>query len=459
MKLFSAIVCVIASSAHAATFEAGVAVTDVTPETGLITWGYGASAPVTTGVLDPLYARALVLRTGDDSLAIVTLDLGRPPLPKHMDQIRERAKSAGIFHVLVTASHTHQAPPMDVDAPYTQKITEQIGDTIEAAAKSLRPAQIGIGRTTIDIAHNRRKILEDGQCMMVWRNAEMIPLGSVDQEAGLIKVADADGKLIALLVNYACHPVVLSWDNKEYSADWVGEMARVVKEETGAECLFLQGGCGDLNPYLDKTPLSEGGIESMRTVGRTAGYRVVHALNSFGTAVPAAPSIKVMDSSVEVGTRWDLTKPENQKTLRGIVSDALYDKYLAKLPPDLAVPVQTILLNDDLAFAAMPGELFVQLQLDLKTHSPIKNTFLVGYANEFHVYFPTIKDSVARGYGAVMNTYVGVGAGHKLITQALLDIGTLMGALSPNPTPEDFVIIEGGPLDQGPQRQGTVDGN
>ncbi|MEK7793140.1 MAG: neutral/alkaline non-lysosomal ceramidase N-terminal domain-containing protein [Candidatus Hydrogenedentota bacterium] len=442
-----AVVAIATLSDAARAFEAGVAVTDVTPPVGLVTWGYGSEAPKTTGVLDPLYARALVLRAGDDTLAIVTLDLGRPPLPDRVAAIRKRAAKAGVDYVLITASHTHQAPPMDVDEPYTRTIADQIGDTIEAAAAKLAPARIGVGRTTIDIAHNRRKILANGQCMMVWRNAEMVPLGPLDQEAGLIKIESESGGLMAVLVNYACHPVVLSWDNTQYSADWVGEMARVVKQETGAECMFLQGGCGDINPYLDKTPLAEGGLESMHTVGRTAGYRVVHALHSFDAQAPATPSIRVTESRVEVGTRWDLTDPKNQKTLRGIVGDAMYNKYLTKLKPDLSVPVQTILLNDNLALAAMPGEMFAQFQLDLKTHSPVNDTFLVGYANEFHVYFPTIKDSVFRGYGAVMNTYVGLGAGHKLITQSLLDIGRLMGRLSPDPTPEDFVILEEGPPD------------
>ncbi|MEX2016392.1 MAG: hypothetical protein WD873_07105, partial [Candidatus Hydrogenedentales bacterium] len=238
VAVFAFLLCPLVSAAE---FEAGVAVVDVTPEPGQLTWGYGTEAPKTTGVLDPLYARTLVLRAGQDTLGIVTLDLGRPPLPPAVARLRERAKAAGVDHLLITASHTHQAPPMDEDAPYVDKIEQQIGDCIEEAAANMWPAHMGVGRTTIDIAHNRRKILEDGQCMMVWRNAEMVPLGPTDPETGLITLEDGDGELRAVLVNYACHPVVLGPDHTEYSADWPGEMARVVKEETGAECLFLQG--------------------------------------------------------------------------------------------------------------------------------------------------------------------------------------------------------------------------
>ena len=443
--------CAFAGASHA-DFQAGAAAVDITPAPGLTTWGYGASAPKTTGILDPLFAKAVVFAANEDTLAIVHLDLGRPPLPAVCRRIRERVAKAGVDHVMFTATHTHQAPAMDVDAPHTQKIEQQIGDVIEAAARNRRRAKIGVGRTTIDIAHNRRKILENGQCMMVWRNAEQVPLGPVDKEAGVISIKAEDGTPIAVLVNYACHPVVLGPDNAEYSADFVGELARIVKDETGAECLWLPGGCGDINPYLDKTPIAEGGVESMRSVGRIAGYAVVQALYGIPAETPAAPSIKVADKRVEVGLRWDLKNPDNERVLRGIVSDALYDKYLAKVPQDLAVPIQVVLLNDELALCGMPGEMFTQFQLDLKNHSPLENTFLVGYANEFHVYFPTIKDSVARGYGAVMNTYVGLGAGHKLVTESLVELGKLMGALSPDPTREDFQLLEGGPRDTRPPK-------
>jgi hypothetical protein len=36
-----------------------------------------------------------------------------------------------------------------------------------------------------------------------------------------------------VLVNYACHPAVLGRDNLEYSADYVGVMARTVEEAVG----------------------------------------------------------------------------------------------------------------------------------------------------------------------------------------------------------------------------------
>lgn len=429
-----------------ADFKAGAAKVDITPEPGFTSWGY-SPPPTMTGTLDPLYAKAIVVEANNYSVAIVSFDLGRVLLPNLLGGIRESARKLGIDHVMFTASHTHSAPPADVDADYTREMARKTSACIAEAHAALQDASIGVGRTTIDIASNRRKILENGQCMMVWRNEAQVPgIGPVDHEAGIIRIDSADGEPIAVLTNYACHPVILSWDNTEYSADYVGELNRVVEDSTGAVSLFLQGGSGDINPYLDKTPIDEGGVEAMRSVGRTAGNAVIAALQGIQTAVPESPSVKVSQKRVEVGVRWDLTKQENRDTLKKVYG-RLFDKYLADLPADLSVPVSVILINDTLAFANVPGELFVQYQLDLKKLSPVKDTFMVGYADEFHIYFPTIKDSAARGYGAATNTYVGVGAGDRMLTELLLDIGRLSGKILPDPTVEDFEIISGGPHD------------
>jgi hypothetical protein len=95
----------------------------------------------------------------------------------------------------------------------------------------------------------------------------------------------------------------------------------------------------------------------------------------------------------------------------------------------------------------MPGEPFVQYQIDLKNRSPVKDTFLVAYADEFHIYIPTIKGSAARGYGAAANTYVGAGAGDRMLTELLLDIGLLSGKIIPDPKVEDFILLEGNATD------------
>src|SRR5205823_11372319 len=93
----------------AAPLRAGAARVEITPPTGYPMWGYGArhDAP-STGVHDPLYARAAVLEVGKDRIALVSLDLGRAPTRDRVQAIRQRAaEDAGVQHVFLVASHTH----------------------------------------------------------------------------------------------------------------------------------------------------------------------------------------------------------------------------------------------------------------------------------------------------------------------------------------------------------------
>src|SRR5581483_2030511 len=95
---------------------AGAARADITPPVGFPMWGYSArrDAPC-QGVLDPLRARALVLATGGEKLAVVSLDLGRAPTRAVTDSLRARLEKAGIRHMMLVASHTHHGPVLELD--------------------------------------------------------------------------------------------------------------------------------------------------------------------------------------------------------------------------------------------------------------------------------------------------------------------------------------------------------
>jgi len=79
-----------------------------------------------------------------------------------------------------------------------------------------------------------------------------IPYGSVDRQVGVIRVTDENQKVRAVIVNYACHPVVLGPRNRQISADYPGVMRRIVESELGEQCMciFIQGGGGDINPLI-----------------------------------------------------------------------------------------------------------------------------------------------------------------------------------------------------------------
>jgi hypothetical protein len=90
---------------------AGVARVDIMPPAGILKWGYTARQTPSTGVLDPLDARVLVLDDSHTRIAIVAVDLGRSfdsPALKRL--ARSAPTSSGVAGVVVAASHTHSGP-------------------------------------------------------------------------------------------------------------------------------------------------------------------------------------------------------------------------------------------------------------------------------------------------------------------------------------------------------------
>ena len=421
-------------------FEAGVAVREFTPAPGFPLWGYFDRERLAIGTLDPLFVKACAFRTPNALAVIVVYDLGRVPVDTVLNQIRDRVSAtASLFF---SATHTHHAPVMEwAEAPYMAAIVEASVECIHEAIAKLEPVNVGIGHAEIDIAHNRRVLTNDGRCRMLRRNEARIPTSPVDREATIVTLTNAAGRLVATLVHFACHPVVMGPSNMQYSADYVGEMTREIKDATGAECLFLQGACGNINPYLAKTPVTEGAVNTMHAVGSTCAMAVIAALPGIVPEAPVTPSIEFLIRQVPVGVRWDLQNKTNMAVLRA-THGPLFQYYFDHVHAGLCVPLTVLLLNRELAFVGAPGEMFIQYQLALKTDVPVRHALLCGYTNEYYAYFPTVRDAAAGGYGGTVASFVGLGAGDRLLTEAEIVLGMMSGALKPECAPETFLLFE-----------------
>ena len=97
------------------------------------------------------------------------------------------------------------------------------------------PVQIGNGWGQTYLGFNRRYIETDRPVQMFWRNEPKISTTfPVDPTVGVIRIDRRDGTPLAILVNYACHPVILGPTVSNYSADYPGEMRRVVEQRDGS---------------------------------------------------------------------------------------------------------------------------------------------------------------------------------------------------------------------------------
>src|SRR6266567_3045676 len=288
---------------HAATFRAGVAKADITPPSGLPMYGFLDRLndnKLSTGTLDPLYARVLVLEVGERRLALVTLDLGRTLDESALAQLRQQVKtSARISFLIVTASHTHSGPnildeyPANRSPGWEVTTIEKIVRAVSEASRHLIDARIGTGRGEVYIGYKRRQVHPGGTVTMLWTNPGKQPTAPLDPSALVMRIDDADGKPLAVLVNYACHPVVLGPDNLKYSADFIAAMASTVEKAfDGAPiCFFLQGADGDINPYYATTPFSDGALSKSDWSGEQLGEEVVRVAKAIHTDVPQEAAI------------------------------------------------------------------------------------------------------------------------------------------------------------------------
>lgn len=402
-----------AHTAHAQ-LRAGVARAELTPPLGGPMYGYGArGANVSQGVHDPLYAKAIVLDDGGDKLAIVTLDLGAIDAAS-TDRVRQIvSEETDIESVLLVASHTHSGPRATPDfpseaRPWIRDAERKIaGAIIEADLRRL-PARIAAGWGLVPECHNRRLIGPDGRATMLWENRSRIPTRPVDHELGVIRVEGAVGELLATLVSFQCHPVVLGPENLDISADYPGAFMRVVEDELGGQAMFLQGAAGDINPFWDKTPPAEGGFEQVERMGRAIADEVIRVSASI-SGFRADVDISVGREVVPLASRTDIERDRRE----------------------IMAEINTVLIGREIALATFPGEFFVEHGLELKRRSLFDNTFFVGYTNGALRYFPTIEATTQGGYGAASATDVEVGAGERLVDRSLIKLYYQAGLIRP----------------------------
>ncbi len=396
--------------ARADELRAGAAGADITPPVGYAMWGYGARHDTpSVGVLDPLYAKALVLMAGDERIALVGLDLGRAPTRQSTATIRERVKAAvGIEHLYLVGSHTHHGPVIELDnwpkgqRPYVRDLEDKLTKVIIDAAKSARPARLGVASKDVPLNRNRHSKRPDKP---------------VDPELLVLRVEDKEGKPIAHAVNFAAHPTMHPAKLMEFSADYPGAMAKFVEEETGAPCLFLQGAAGDLSAN------SPPGVRGPEEFGQALGKEVLGLISSIRCKQLNNPMLQVREDDFRFTHRLDLKNP----LVRGALVFAFFEDLVAAFEREYRDGVRprltTALLDDRIGFVGVSGEFFSSHALNLKRRARLEHLFFLGYCNDYHQYFPTIEAAAEGGYGADPGVSAAeVGAGERIMDRALIQL-------------------------------------
>ena len=156
---------------------------------------------------------------------------------------------------------------------------------------------------------NRRLKLKNGREADV-RHAYSLPpdeavagIGPVDPEIGILRLDRHSGQTLAVVYNFACHPIqgVPSGGN---TADLAGFACATIEDclGDGAIALFLQGCAGDINPVLYKDVANPRDAEPL---GNMLGLSTIRALKKIRTGDNGA--LRVLSEVIEL-PRADLAE-------------------------------------------------------------------------------------------------------------------------------------------------------
>ena len=179
-------------------------------------------------------------------------------------------------------SHTHGAGLMGLERrdlpggelipPYLNELAQKIAGLIDSARQRLSPATIVYGTGRCDLATHRDYFDEARGHFVCGFN----PGGPADDTVLVGRITSDSGETLATLVNYACHPTTLAWENTLISPDYIGALREVIETATGAPCLFIQGASGDIGPRVGYV----GDVTVADRNGRQLGYAALSVLES-----------------------------------------------------------------------------------------------------------------------------------------------------------------------------------
>jgi hypothetical protein len=405
-------------------FQVGAARREVTPREPVPMWGYGARHDaLSNGVLDPLYAEALVIQAGSRKLAMVGLDLGRSPAERSLQIIRKRIQEeAGIEYSFIAGSHTHHGPVLELsDQPgkgkgrfdaairYYRQLEEAIVAAILEANQKLAPARMATGSVQLE-GFNRN------------RHTKLEPKPS-DRELAVMRFDDASGKPMAVLVNFTAHPTMIPSSTLRFSADYVGAMKNAIRKETGGAAIFMQGAGGDQSA-------NEGSNKGYQAFGEALGREALKLAGGLMTQEVAQPSLEVREERFKFGSRTDFKNPLLRPLFEKAFFPELVPNYLDEYADGVRPRLTVALLNREIALVGVSGEVFSSHAMRLKERARVKQLFFFGDCNGYHQYFPTIEAVAEGGYGADNAVSpVEVGAGEQLMNRALIWIYEMLGKI------------------------------
>jgi len=385
-----------------APFRIGAARVDVTPEMPIRLSGYAARGTQAETVVQRLYARALAVDDGVNGPAVlVSVDNAAVPAWLIEMTAARLARAIGLprTRLVIASTHTHTGPLLqdsipnmfgaDVPAEHRERVDrysawlgERMAEAAHAAVVNLQPGRLATGRGSLPMAANRRTAG-----------------GPVDHDLPFLAATNADGALIALVANYACHCTTLGGNDNFICGDWAGYAAEFLERDRAGAVALITIGCGaDANP-------TGFGLAFAQQNGRAIADEVVRLLGS-GTQPLAGPltarlaTIRLPFDRLPTQEEWQARLAQGgavayhaQKNLDRLARGEA-------LPTELDYPVATWTFGDGLALVFLGGEVVVDYALRLKREFDAARIWVTAYANDVPCYIPSERILKEGGYEA-----------------------------------------------------------
>ena len=443
--------------------KAGIATVDITPPIGFRMSGYFRER-LSTGVKDPLKAKAIVFQQGEEQAVLVFCDLSGISLDVSTQARKQASRETGIpsSNIAIAATHSHTGPlyfgalrehfrNKHIDEKgsdpheridYSACLVKKLVGAIKSAQQSAKAVRIEAGNAHEDrLSFNRRFHMKDGSVRFNpgQLNPNIVrPAGPIDPQVGIVKINSASGKdTLGAIISFALHLDTVG--GTEYSADYPKHLQDHLRKAFGAKftSLFGAGTCGDIN-HVD---VKIRGRRSAKEIGTMLAQTVENHMPKL--AAVGEPSLAVRREIVnaplqtyrneqieEAKKKMDLVDSRKLGFLERVEAYKIMALQLRK-GETLPIEVQVIRLSPDVAIVTLPGEVFVDLGIAIKQASPFKTTLVIELTNDAPGYIPTQKAFIEGSYETV-NSRVKPGGGEEILETAVRLLKELGSQPSPN---------------------------
>ena len=430
-----------ATGTAAAAVLVGAAVVDITPDFPVRLTGYGNRTDEATEVAAKIHARALViggpelvdgtsqaLPNGQHGVTtcqqqplaiLMTVDnCGVPASVVETVFAKVAARqSVSRERFAISSTHTHSGPWLRGFAPnifasipdehaarlqrYENQLVQQLVEVVQLAIDARRPGNLSLAFGELGFAMNRRA-LTNGQ----WTGFGEVPDAPTDKRFPLLVAHDINGRLIAVLGNYACHATTETGSFNQISGDWPGFAADMIEADLrsagndNAVALIAIGCAADANPS------PRGTHEQARQHGRSVADEVQRLLQNRLRRIEPVIKSNMLLVDLPLGPVPSRDQLEISKQETGVEgSRARY--FLQMLDEGKAIPttvpnypVQTWCFGEDLAMVFLGGEVVIDYSIRMNDMFDGDRLWINAYSNDVPCYIASKRILREGGYEA-----------------------------------------------------------